>query len=181
MAAKAKVSQIGAALYWVRRKQRYWRLRAVDPWHNRRCGPERFLVLRHHFKPHFYQHFLDWVAREFPEQRRLFELNLVPCRVTRWDEYRLHLPWLQDPVQHWSSEVYTHALRLQEKCDERGIPVINRVDRLTNATKSKAAAVLNGAGLRTARMIRVTDFAAFRENFLGLRLPLFVREDWGHG
>src|SRR5688572_22611838 len=142
-------SPAATALHWLRLKQRYWRLRAVDPWHNRRCAPERFLVLRHHHKPHFYQHFLEWVARAYPEQRRLFELNLVPCRVVHWGRYRLHLPWLQDPVQEWSPEAYTHAMRLQHECDARGVPVVNRVDRLAHATKFKAAELLKAVGLRT--------------------------------
>jgi hypothetical protein len=182
MAAAAPATRVGAALLSARRVQRYWRLRVTDHWRNRACGDgDRLLVIRHHYKPHFYNEILDWVARTFPELHRCFELSLLPCRVTSWERYRLLIPWLQDPVQNWSPEAYTHAMRLHAACDERGIPVINRVDRLGRATKSTASRLLNSAGVRTPRMARVTDADEFRDTLLGLNLPLFVREDWGHG
>ena len=49
-----------------------------------------------------------------------------------------------------------------------------------NATKSRGAELMNAAGIQTARMKPITDRREFAKDFLGLRLPLFVREDWGH-
>ncbi len=37
------------------------------------------------------------------------------------------------------------------------------------------------AGVRTPAMALITDAQAFRHDLLGVPLPLFVREDWGHG
>jgi hypothetical protein len=95
-------------------------------------------------------------------------------------DYRLHLPWLQDPVQHWSQATYARACGLAGQCDARGIPTINRVDRLVNATKSAAARLIAQSGVRMPRMEAIRDAAEFRETQLGMSLPLFVREDWGH-
>lgn len=141
----------------------------------------RFLVVRHSSLPGFFDPFLAWLEAEVPEVRRRFELRLLPCRVRDWSPYALHVPWLQDPVQAWSRRAYALALALGEACDSRGIPIVNRVDKLPNAAKSEAARRIRQAGLRTPRMARIEDVSAFRETLLGIPLPLFVREDWGHG
>ena len=46
------------------------------------CGHgSRILVARHAGKHPFLQnYYLDWLAREFPAIRSLFELRLLPCR-----------------------------------------------------------------------------------------------------
>jgi hypothetical protein len=71
-------------------------------------------------------------------------------------------------------------MRLIRQCDEVGVPVLNRVDRLAVAGKSRAADCIARAGLRTPRMEPIDDVAAFRRDALGMPLPLFVREDLGH-
>jgi hypothetical protein len=101
--------------------------------------------------------------------------------VRDWSRYAVHAAWLQDPVQRWSPAAYRFANRLATECDRRGIAVVNRVDRLVNATKSTAARLLTEVGVHTPVMAPITDVAAFRATRLGLPLPLFVREDWGHG
>jgi hypothetical protein len=95
-------------------------------------------------------------------------------------DYRLHLAWLQDPVQHWSPATYARACTLAAGCDALGIPTINRVDRLANAVKSTAAKLIARAGVLTPRMEVIRDVHEFHETKMGLSLPLFVREDWGH-
>jgi hypothetical protein len=95
-------------------------------------------------------------------------------------DYRLHLPWLQDPVQEWSPATFARACSLTSQCDALGIPTINRVDRLVHAVKSTAASLIAKAGVGTPRMEVVRDVREFHETQMGMSLPLFVREDWGH-
>jgi hypothetical protein len=142
----------------------------------------RFLVVRHpRFKPQYYNVILRWVNVNFPELSPLFDHRRLPGNIRNWSRYVLHIPWLQDPVQQWSMMAYYEANLLAAKCDEEGIPIINRVDRLINATKTIGAHLIASAGIRTPRMALIEDQEEFRETLLGLNLPLFVREDWGHG
>jgi len=141
----------------------------------------RFLVIRHpRKKPNFYDVLLNWLEERHPDLRTRFELQRLPCHVRDWHSYVLCIPWLQDPVQAWSPTAYAQANRLAADCDARAIPIINRVDRLAAAGKAAGAALIASAGIRTARMARITDPALFRETRCGLDLPLFVREDWRH-
>ena len=159
-------------------------VRTADRRTNRRwvTGTPRFLMLRHAGKtPNFYDIVLQWVEENVPELRRLFELRLLPCWVGDWSRYALLVPWLQDPVEAWSRPAYARALRLSTACDRRGIPVINRVERLRNATKAEGARRISAVGLRTPAMRVIDDAREFRETGAKLALPLFVREDAGHG
>lgn len=162
-------------------RTRLWR---SDIRSNRRyaAAEGRFLVVRHAASnPGFYNIILGWVASRLPEIRPLFELHQLPCLVRSWSRYALHVPWLQDPVQHWSRPAYRQACRLAEACDAHRIPIINRVDRLVNASKSNGARLIARAGIRTPRILPVRDTEQFRETLSGLRLPVLIREDWGHG
>lgn len=142
----------------------------------------KFLVVRHsRGYPEFYDVILDWVAANLPEIRKLFELHLLPLRIRDWSPYILHVPWLQDPVQQWSKRAYSQARRLDEKCREHQIPVINPVDRLTNAVKSTGAGLIASTGIRTPRIVHIENIQEFRNTLLGMKLPLLIREDWGHG
>ena len=158
-----------------------WRCR--DAVVNRRYarGDERFLITRHPAKsPRFYDVLLDWTQSRLPRVRGRFELHMLPLSVRDPSRYVLHVPWLQDPVQQWSAAVYEQAKRLTEELDGHGIPTINPVDRLTNAAKSAGARLIGEAGIRTPRTVPIDDAERFRDTFLGLELPLLVREDWGH-
>lgn len=157
-------------------------------WHdarrNRHCvvAPERFLIVRHSGnKPHFYDVLLKWLEANHPSVRARFELRQLNCSIRDWKRYVLHVPWLQDPVQAWSSTAYVQANRLAAECDARAVPIINRVDRISNAGKFEGAQRIASIGIRTARMARITDPELFRETCCGLEFPLFVREDWQHG
>ncbi len=101
-------------------------------------------------------------------------------RIDDWTPFALHVPWLQDPVEQWSAETYDEAVELARQCDERGIPVLNRVDCLGNAVKSRRAQLMREVGVNTPRMAPITDRREFMQTLLRLNLPLFVREDWGH-
>ena len=144
-------------------------------------GERRFLVVRDPRSPFVYDLLLHWLAAYFPEVRAAFELHPLPWRVRDWSRYALHVPWLQDPVQATSPVLYRAANRLAQQCDRHHVPIINRVDRLANAAKSTAARAIAATGLRTPVMARIDDVEEFRRTRLGVPLPLFVREDWGHG
>lgn len=145
-----------------------------------RRGP-RLLIVRHRrHQRKFYDVIVDWVAANLPRLSPLLDVRDLPVRIRDWSPYVLHVPWLQDPVQEWSPETYQIALDLAAECDSRGIPVINRVDRLLNASKSIASQLMREAGINVPRMAPVVDRREFERSLLGLRLPLFIREDWGH-
>lgn len=177
MADRSRSYSIKAALW-------RWPMAVRDCLLNRACrgsGP-RFLVIRHPAKKlTFYDVVLKWVAEQVPEIRGLFELRLLPYVLPRQAHYCLHLSWLQDPVEEWSLTAYRQAVRLAEECDRRGIPVVNRVDRLCNAVKSTASERLLAAGIRTPQVRVIKDAAEFRRSRLGLRLPLLIRQNLGHG
>jgi hypothetical protein len=159
-------------------------LRVRDRPRNRRWvrGTDRVLVVRDASRiPEFYDVILDWIERNVPEIRPRFELRVLPCRIADWSLYALHVPWLQDPVESWSQKAYDWACVLASECDRRGIPVVNRVDRLRNAMKLEAATRLSRAGLPTPAMRLVENRREFVATRYGLNLPLFVREDAGHG
>jgi glutathione synthase/RimK-type ligase-like ATP-grasp enzyme len=141
------------------------------------------VLLIEHFKHKrgFYQVVLDWVALNLPASRPVFDLRRLHRDLRPEADHTLLVPWLQDPVQAWSERAYANALALEAICDERGIPVLNRVENLTRSGKASGAMLMRECGLRTPRMALVTDADAFRGDFLGLRFPLFVRGDWGHG
>jgi hypothetical protein len=142
---------------------------------------QRFLIVRHRsYRRFFFSIILRWLQANFPQLSSHFEVRDLPIRVKDWSRYALHTAWLQDPVQRWSLKTYHQATTLNALCDQRGIPVINRVDRLINATKSRGAELMKEAGIRVARMARIENATEFQNSLLGLRLPLFIREDWGH-
>ena len=143
---------------------------------------QRFLVVRHPGKtPFFYDIVLHWLEQNFPKVRALFELHTIPFRIRPNSRYLLQIPWLQDPVQNWSQAAYRQANELAAQCDMLGIPVINRVDRLTSAAKSTGARLIGSVGIRTPKTALIHDVLEFRETHGGLELPLLVRENWGHG
>jgi hypothetical protein len=129
----------------------------------------------------FYQVILDWVDAHVPECSACFDLQVLGEHLAPQPHHTLVVPWLQDPVQAWSAEAYRQAVALTQRCDAATLPVINRVERLVHASKSTGAQLMRDAGLRTPRHERISHIDAFRRDFLGLRLPLMVREDWGHG
>lgn len=152
--------------------------------HNRRLtAPEgRILVVRHlhHYHRVYNDFFLAWAAEHAPDFARRMELRRLPCRVRDWDSYALLVPWLQDPLRERHPVDYRRARRLEMQCEEHGIPIINPVDRLSVSIKSVSSRLLSDAGLRTPRMVPITDVGAFRRE-PDLEPPFFVREDSRHG
>ncbi len=147
-----------------------------------KASGERFLVVRHAARqPYFYRQFLEFVAGNYPELRRLFELRLLPCRLHDPSKYVLQIPWIQDPLEDWSPRGYRQAWRLQRDCVRHGVPIVNRVDCHKNASKLEGARRIARAGFRTPRMAPIADVQHFRNTLCGLELPLLVRENHGHG
>jgi hypothetical protein len=141
----------------------------------------QFLIVRHHtHRRFFFDIILRWLKANFPHLASHFDARYLPARVKNWSSYALHAPWLQDPVQAWSISAYEQALRLANECDLRGIPIVNRVDRLLNASKSRGAELMSQIGVRVPRMARINNRQEFCDTLLDLNLPLFIREDWGH-
>jgi len=142
----------------------------------------RFLVVSHsRVSPYPYEVLLKWLAARFPSIRARFELQTLPCHISDWSPYILHIPWLQDPVQDWSQKAYDQALRLSETCEAHRVPIINRVETLVHAAKSTGSRLIASAGLRTPPAVRIEDSEEFKKTLLDRELPLIVREDWGHG
>ena len=95
-----------------------------------------------------------WLRANEPGYADDLRIVEVPHKVDDWTGVRLLVPWLLDPVQSWSRKVYEQVRQLQAECDARGIPVINRVERLPLAGKFQAAQAMARCGLRTPRMRR---------------------------
>jgi hypothetical protein len=149
---------------------------------NTRTTPQRrFLIVRHRsYRRFFFEVILRWLRTNLSELEPWFEVRQLPLRVRDWSRYCLHVAWLQDPVQRWSPKTYERALTLADQCHEQGLPVVNRVDRLINATKSRGAQLMSAAGIRVPRMSLIQNPREFVATLNGLNLPLFIREDWGH-
>ena len=144
----------------------------------------KFLVVHHgriHPSVYAYQIFLNWIEINFPDIRPYFELHQLPCRISDWSKYKLHLPWLQDPVQQWSLKAYKQACKISSQCDELNIPTINRVENLINASKSNGARLIGSVGIRTPKIVKIIDINTFKRDLGGLELPLIIRNDWVHG
>ena len=144
--------------------------------------PQRILILRHaHRNPDAYCVFLNWLAEDHPQIRRHFEVCTLPLFNPRWANYRLCVPWLNDPVQDWSPWGYEQILRIQTKCQDNDIPVINPVDRLLNASKLEGPKRMAAAGLRVPKAQAISDQEQFKDSFCGFEFPFIVREGRGHG
>ncbi len=122
----------------------------------------------------------NWVATAFPDFSPDFRVLELPGTIDEWDGIRVLVNWTLDPVKLWSDAVYEQISRLQQDCDGRGIPVINRVDRQINAGKFQAAQAVTTIGLRTPRSVLIKNHAEFLQDYSGVKFPLMVRENWGH-
>jgi hypothetical protein len=141
-----------------------------------------FLIVHHARSYHgFYDVILDWVATNLPGERSRFEVSKLPCRLSAPQGVRLLIPWLQDPVEAWSKRTCRQAMKLTDQCDRAGIPVINRVERLSRAAKLQGSELIRQAGVRTPKTYSIMNARSFHADFFGLEFPFFVREDWGHG
>lgn len=165
-----------------------WRYIGNDARHNlwasrrQATGQKRILVLRqHNVLGDYNDPFLAWARTTHPEAAARFRLQRVPVRRLDLSDVGLVLTWVQDPVRERFPQVYESLKQVEAAAEVRGIPVVNRPDALSNAIKSRTAELLTAAGLRTPRMLRITDAVSFRRDRGGLAYPLLVREDLAHG
>ena len=165
-------------------KDALWRLplRLYDARRSRRCPPaERILIVQNTVKQRsITRDFSRWVERHVPELRARFEFRVLPTRIRDWSRYALVTFWGGDTLIDRAPWLYREAVRFTEACHAREIPVINPATRWLNAAKSRSAAIVAGAGLRTPRTCRVVDVESFMADRSGLPLPLLIREDRCH-
>ena len=140
------------------------------------------LLVRHAGKaPWFYGEFLDWLALNFPDVRRRFELALLDTSPIATPGIRLLVPWLQDPIQQWSPKAYDQACAMADRFTARDIPVINPPATLAHGAKSHTLETARTLGIHAARTIRVASVGDLAHAADELGYPFIVRPDWGHG
>jgi len=93
----------------------------------------------------------------------------------------LLIPWLQDPLKECFPHSYQKAIDLQDLCRRNKIPIINKVESLSNSIKSTALKIIAKTGIRTAKVIPIVGFETFDPKAHGLSYPFFIREDQRHG
>lgn len=140
------------------------------------------LIVRHLSSTHpFYNdHFLQWIRQNYPQissRIRLKRLSGIPVNLKNT---ALFIPWFQDPLKERFPSQYLKALRLQQQCQNQGVPVINPVDSLSLSIKSKALKVIAQTGIRTPKAIPITDGKSFNPGEHGLSYPIIIREDHIH-
>jgi len=132
--------------------------------------------------PWFYAGFLDWLALNFPQARARFELTLLDSnRMANPSDFRLLVPWLQDPIQHWSTRAYDRACAVTERFAARDIPVVNPPAALTGSAKSCTLATARSLGIRAGRTTSLSGVDDLDRAAAELGFPFIVRPDWGHG
>ena len=147
---------------------------------NRHGGGEILLVRHPTFMPFFYNGFLHWLVRNFPDCRRHFRLAYLPCALPASPRPRLIVPWIQDPIESWSPEAYRQTVALTAAAAAAGIGVINRPEHLTNIKKSATAAILAPLGIRTPRTLRLSGRHALQQALDSFPRPFFIRNDESH-
>lgn len=145
-------------------------------------GQPHILVVRDIYNLSQYNnHFLAWVAKNHPASARYFRLARLTKNPVNFKAASLLVPWVQDPLKECFPTGYERALKLQDTAKAKGIPVINDVEKLSNSIKSRALEIVRRRGVRAAKIIKITDPAAFNPADQGMSFPFFIREDFGHG
>ena len=145
------------------------------------AGGGRVLAVRHPARmAGFHDPFLLWLARNFPALRRQVQLALLPAADVAVQGLGVLVPWLQDPVEAWSTAALRQACDLVERCAGQGIAVVNHPARLVHAGKRSTAERLAAIGVRTPRSLAI-DPARPEAARAALPGTILVREDWHHG
>lgn len=171
------------ARFFLARNFRKAELTWMDYQHNRLCAEDdrRFLIIRHHLgSPTAFDVIIEWVERHVPEIRGRFEFSSLPFTKPGVGAYALCVLWLPDPVQRWSQDAYEQSLELSEQCRREGVPIVNEVEKLVNATKWLGSKLIAESGARTPVTKKIEDPDRFRDDLSGMELPVLIREDYGH-
>ena len=143
---------------------------------------DRIMIVRHRLHlTSYYRTFLDWLAAELPEARRLFELHALPCHRRISPRTTLVVPWVSENMLSRTPTARRHFQQLEAAATAHGIPTINRLDAILRALKLEASVAIAAAGVRTPRMRRIEDRRRFPDDLAGQQLPLLVRENRAHG
>lgn len=156
----------------------------TDHRHNRRLDSSgrRILFLRHHHpQGDYHWDFFRWLALEYPRLAARCELRRVGWQPSSVDGYALLVPLVQDPLRELFPQAYQQVWRVQAACDRAGIPVVNRIEWLSNSRKSTALRLIAGCGLRTPTVIRLDDRTGLSAAAGILGFPFLLRDDLGHG
>jgi hypothetical protein len=156
----------------------------LDAVTNRRYAKadERVLIVRHRtITTRYYAHFLRWIAREFPDLRRRIELTTLPCRIRDWSPYGAMTTWLSEVTLARREGIRRQVLEVERRCQEHNIAVINPVAGVLNATKADCARILRSIGIRTPQTELIEDVDRFKKDLAGLKPPILVRSNLGHG
>lgn len=156
----------------------------TDSWQNRRWSSKGrgFVIARHSGKaPYFHDYFFRWLGEAVPQVRALFQLRLLPVRRLDWSRVAAFSAWLQDPAVDWlPPNALARVRQIEGECDLRRVPVINSIDKHTNATKSVGAGIIASLGIRTPKIESLED-ATRRDELAERSFPLILRDDRGHG
>lgn len=145
------------------------------------AGP-RILFLRHyHPQGDYHWDFFRWLARHHPALHARCELRRVGWQPAKLDDYALLVPLVQDPLKECFPRAYEAVWQVQQACDAAGIPVVNRIERLSNSRKSVALRLIGSCGLRCPRVIPVRSHEQLIAAAEILGHPFVLRDDLRHG
>lgn len=130
--------------------------------------------------PHHYDVVLDWIEQQHPDLLRHVAGRALPYSLPSDSKCRLHIPWLQDPVEDLHASAYRWSTELSRQCDERGIRTINRVDKHANVSRLEASRRLASAGIRTPKVVAVASEEELREGLCGMEPPVILRDNRSH-
>lgn len=130
--------------------------------------------------PHPYDVVLDWLRRHHPQLGRFFDLCGLAFTIPEDSNYKVHTAWLQDPVDRLNPPAYAAELDLVRQCRERGIKVINPIDKHNNLSKIEADKRLAAAGIRTPKITKVETVEHLKDHLCSVAPPVVLRENRYH-
>jgi len=154
--------------------------------HNTKIHKDKshILIARHLLtKPvvRYNNHFLQWVKAHHPDIFKRIKLCQIPGLPLDLRNTALFVPWFHDPLKERFPNLYNKVYRIQQKCEARQIPVVNRIQNLSNSIKHKALGIMGQLGIRTAVVVKVDDPQSFEPKQYGLTYPFILRENLKHG
>jgi len=88
---------------------------------------------------------------------------------------------LADPLREFYPDCHAEAVALADRARERGIPIVNPPEALSNTIKSVQSDLWRAAGLPTPEHRRIDDADALRAALAEAELPTIIRADRYHG
>jgi len=88
--------------------------------------------------------------------------------------------WLADPLRELHPECFREAVSIAAEARERGLPLINPPEALSNTIKSTQAERWSAAGLPAASCLAFRNWTEFVARLGEAEFPAIVRPDWLH-